>query len=116
MDEIPGISVGARRNEDIALDMMKFIALTTGYGRGGAARSLTLAARAAATASRGLAASWLRLPLRLSAACGLLFRCFARRWAACATSATPASGCRAAHATYAGTLAHGAAYGAGRLA
>ncbi|HTC79636.1 MAG TPA: hypothetical protein VK657_13555 [Terriglobales bacterium] len=36
MDEIPGISVGARRNEDIALDMMKFIALTTGYGRGGA--------------------------------------------------------------------------------
>jgi hypothetical protein len=24
---------GARRNEDIALDMMKFIAMTTGYGR-----------------------------------------------------------------------------------
>ena len=24
---------GARRNEDIALDMMKFIALTTGYGK-----------------------------------------------------------------------------------
>ena len=37
MDEIPGIGVGARRNEDIALDMMKFIAMTTGYGRGGAA-------------------------------------------------------------------------------
>ena len=35
MDEIPGISIGARRNEDIALDMMKFIAMTTGYGRGG---------------------------------------------------------------------------------
>ncbi|MBV9075144.1 MAG: hypothetical protein JOZ10_16080 [Acidobacteria bacterium] len=26
--------VGARRNEDIALDMMKFIAATTQYGRG----------------------------------------------------------------------------------
>jgi hypothetical protein len=25
--------VGPRRNEDIALDMMKFIAMTTGYGR-----------------------------------------------------------------------------------
>ena len=34
MDDVPGITVGARRNEDIALDMMKFIALTTGYGRG----------------------------------------------------------------------------------
>lgn len=25
--------LGARRNEDIALDMMKFIAATTGYGK-----------------------------------------------------------------------------------
>jgi hypothetical protein len=33
MDEVPGISVGSRRNEDIALDLMKFIAMTTGYGR-----------------------------------------------------------------------------------
>lgn len=33
MDEVPGISVGQRRNEDIALDLMKFIAMTTGYGR-----------------------------------------------------------------------------------
>ena len=33
MDEIPGISVGSRRNEEIALEMMKFIALTTGYGK-----------------------------------------------------------------------------------
>src|SRR5271165_4779234 len=46
-DEIPSIMVsseefmdvpsmpsgGARRNEDIALDLMKFIALTTGYGK-----------------------------------------------------------------------------------
>lgn len=33
--EIPGLSVGSRRNEDIALDLMKFIASTTGYGRTG---------------------------------------------------------------------------------
>ena len=33
METIPDITVGARRNEDIALDMMKFIAMTTGYGK-----------------------------------------------------------------------------------
>ena len=33
MDEVPGITAGSRRNEDIALDLMKFIAMTTGYGR-----------------------------------------------------------------------------------
>ena len=32
MADEPTFSVSARRNEDIALDMMKFIALTTGYG------------------------------------------------------------------------------------
>jgi hypothetical protein len=26
---------GVRRDEDIALDLMKFVAVTTGYGRGG---------------------------------------------------------------------------------
>ncbi len=31
--ETPGISVGTRRNEDIALDLMKFIAMTTSYGK-----------------------------------------------------------------------------------
>lgn len=31
--EVPGMAVGARRNEDIALDLMKFIAMTTGYGK-----------------------------------------------------------------------------------
>jgi hypothetical protein len=36
--EIPGTSaLGSRRNEDIALDLMKFIASTTGYGKAGAA-------------------------------------------------------------------------------
>jgi len=33
MNDLPTHTVGARRNEDIALDMMKFIAMTTGYGR-----------------------------------------------------------------------------------
>jgi len=37
MDEIPAITVGSRRNEDIALDLMKFVAMTTGYGRTSAA-------------------------------------------------------------------------------
>ena len=32
MDPLAGI-VGARRNEDIALDLMKFIAATTNYGK-----------------------------------------------------------------------------------
>jgi hypothetical protein len=35
-DEIPAFTLGSRRNEDIALDMMKFIALTTGFGKTGA--------------------------------------------------------------------------------
>jgi hypothetical protein len=33
MEEAPSITAGSRRNEDIALDMMKFVAMTTGYGR-----------------------------------------------------------------------------------
>jgi len=35
MEEASSISVGSRRNEDIALDLMKFIAVTTGYGKTG---------------------------------------------------------------------------------
>jgi hypothetical protein len=35
MDQLAGL-MGSRRNEDIALDMMKFIAATTGYGKTGA--------------------------------------------------------------------------------
>jgi len=32
--DMPGIPAsGSRRNEDIALDLMKFIAITTGYGK-----------------------------------------------------------------------------------
>jgi hypothetical protein len=33
MPEGPAVQAGARRNEDIALDLMKFVAMTTGYGR-----------------------------------------------------------------------------------
>src|SRR6266853_534906 len=33
MEEVPGVGSGSRRNEDIALDLMKFVAMTTGYGR-----------------------------------------------------------------------------------
>jgi hypothetical protein len=31
--ETPGLPLGSRRNEDIALDLMKFVAMTTGYGK-----------------------------------------------------------------------------------
>jgi hypothetical protein len=31
--EMPGLPLGSRRNEDIALDLMKFVAMTTGYGK-----------------------------------------------------------------------------------
>jgi hypothetical protein len=33
MDETGPAPSGTRRNEDIALDLMKFVAMTTGYGR-----------------------------------------------------------------------------------
>jgi hypothetical protein len=31
--EMPVLPLGSRRNEDIALDLMKFIAVTTNYGK-----------------------------------------------------------------------------------
>lgn len=33
MEEATPQASGARRDEDIALDLMKFVAMTTGYGR-----------------------------------------------------------------------------------
>ena len=33
MDEVSASTASSRRNEDIALDLMKFVAMTTGYGR-----------------------------------------------------------------------------------
>ena len=37
MEETGTSGVGMRRHEDIALDLMKFIAVTTGYGKTGTA-------------------------------------------------------------------------------
>lgn len=31
--EVPSTAAGARRDEDIALDLMKFVAMSTGYGK-----------------------------------------------------------------------------------
>ena len=31
--ETPALPLGSRRDEDIALDLMKFVAMTTGYGK-----------------------------------------------------------------------------------
>lgn len=31
--EMPALPLGSRRDEDIALDLMKFIAMTTGFGK-----------------------------------------------------------------------------------
>jgi hypothetical protein len=33
MDAQPNMSLGARRNEDIALDLLKFVSVTAGIGR-----------------------------------------------------------------------------------
>ena len=33
MEQLPAASLGARRNEDIALDLLKFIAVTASVGR-----------------------------------------------------------------------------------
>lgn len=35
MNEIPAQPLGSRRDEDVALDLMKFIAMTTNYGKTG---------------------------------------------------------------------------------
>jgi hypothetical protein len=35
VNDLSNLPLGARRNEDIALDMMKFIAMTTGFGKTG---------------------------------------------------------------------------------
>jgi hypothetical protein len=47
MDQLPNSTNTARRNEDIALDLLKFVASTTGVGRPGAASTGFVAASAA---------------------------------------------------------------------
>jgi hypothetical protein len=36
MDQVPATASGARRNEDIALDLLKFVAASAGVGRASA--------------------------------------------------------------------------------
>lgn len=68
-DELHPFPVGSRRNEDIALDLMKFIAATTGYGRAGSGSAGFGAA--AASKSEDFAAPLLELYGRcLSAVAG----------------------------------------------
>ena len=48
--EASAFSLGTRRNEDIALDLMKFVAMTTSYGRtSGAAGGVGFQGTGAAT-------------------------------------------------------------------
>lgn len=46
MDQVPTPGTGARRNEDIALDLLKFVAGTANIGRPGAASTGFVAATA----------------------------------------------------------------------
>ncbi len=54
MDESSSVPTGTRRHEDIALDLMKFVAMTTGYGRTSSSAGFqgTGATAKSATASR----------------------------------------------------------------
>lgn len=47
MDQAPSTGIGPRRNEDIALDLLKFVAGTAGVGRPGAPSTGFVAASAA---------------------------------------------------------------------
>lgn len=47
MDQAPATGIGPRRNEDIALDLLKFVAGTAGVGRPGAPSTGFVAASAA---------------------------------------------------------------------
>ena len=35
MNDMPAFTLGSRRDEDVALDLMKFIAMSTNYGKSG---------------------------------------------------------------------------------
>ena len=40
-EETPNINLAARSRDEVALEMMKFIAVTTGYGKGSSAAGFT---------------------------------------------------------------------------
>jgi hypothetical protein len=61
MEEAPSLTAGQRRNEDIALDLMKFIAMTTGYGRTAAAGGVGFQGGGAAAKPEDYAAHLLEL-------------------------------------------------------
>jgi hypothetical protein len=65
-DIIPTLAMGSRRDEDIALDLMKFVAMTTGYGRNAA--GVGFQGSAAASKPEDYAAHLLELYSRCRAA------------------------------------------------
>jgi hypothetical protein len=71
MDEAAGTSAGAgRRNEDIALDLMKFIAMTTGYGKTASSGGVGFTGGGAAAKPEDYAAHLLELYGKCLAAVG----------------------------------------------
>jgi hypothetical protein len=71
MDEAPATGSGAaRRNEDIALDLMKFVAMTTGYGRTASSGGVGFSGGGAAAKPEDYAAHLLELYGKCLAAVG----------------------------------------------
>jgi hypothetical protein len=71
MDEAPATGSGAaRRNEDIALDLMKFVAMTTGYGKTASSGGVGFSGGGAAAKPEDYAAHLLELYGKCLAAIG----------------------------------------------
>ena len=68
MDEAPATGPNARRNADIALDLMKFIAMTTGYGKTASSGGAGFTGGGAASKPEDYAAHLLELYSRCRAA------------------------------------------------
>ena len=61
MEETSGTGTASRRNEDIALDLMKFVAMSTGYGKTTATGSVGFQGGAAANKPEEYVAQLLEL-------------------------------------------------------
>jgi hypothetical protein len=61
MEETSVTSTAARRNEDIALDLLKFVAMATGYGKGGSASGVGFQGAGAGAKPEDYAAQLLEL-------------------------------------------------------